>query len=323
MKLPRLGEREIISALREEFSTSCSGVTLGIGDDAAALKVGKKYLLFTKDLLIEGVHFALPVSPPFFLGRKSLNVNLSDIAAMGGNPKFALLGLGIPARTEPKWLEEFFSGLKSASLEAGVGLIGGDISRAKKITISVTVIGEAKTVIRRDGARPGDMVFVSGTLGDARKGLFLSKNGHKPGDSKREDVFLHAFLNPLPQISLGQELSRRKIASSMIDVSDGLSVDLDHLCQESGYGSEIYLEKIPLSSELRLIQKNPFEYALHGGEDYQLLFTVSPEKLGSISRLQSKHKLALIGKIISGKIIFWVDRHGRKKRLNLKGYQHF
>jgi len=323
MKLQVLKEKELISALRREFSASCPELTVGMGDDAAVIKAGKKSFIITKDLLVEDFHFISSFHPPYFLGRKSLNVNLSDIAAMGGVPRYALLGLGLPMRTELDWLENFFAGLKSTAKEEGVILIGGDISQAKKIVISITAVGEGKAILKRSGAKPGHLLFVSGTLGDARQGLLLIRKGYSIGDDKKSDVLLKAFLDPVPQVLLGSELSRLRMASSMIDISDGLSVDLGHICQESGCGAEIFLEKLPLSTELRSLQRKAFWYALHGGEDYQLLFSVPPEKIDSISRLQKRFRITQIGRIIEEKTVFIVDKKGKRKKLIEKGYQHF
>jgi thiamine-monophosphate kinase len=323
MKLQSLAERELIRAIRKEFSESRQDVILGIGDDAAVVQPGKRLLLLTKDLLFEDYHFIPSLNPPYFLGRKSLNVNLSDIAAMGGKPKFALLGLGLPSATDTKWLEEYFSGFKSAAKEWNVILLGGDVSESKKISISVTIIGEGKNVIRRSGAKPGHLLYVSGYLGDAKQGFLLLKKGWNLGKDKKADPLLRAFLDPVPQISLGQELSRHKLASSMIDLSDGLSVDLFHLCQESGLGAEIYLERLPLSPEIQHFEKKPRSLALHGGEDYQLLFSVAPRNSKFMLKLQKKYHLASIGRMTGKKGIYVIDSRGKRKPLEIKGYEHF
>lgn len=323
MKLQNLGEKEIISRIRKDFSKPHPHVIVGIGDDAAIIRHGKKSLLITKDLLFEDIHFLPALHPPRLLGRKSLNVNLSDVAAVGGVPKYALLGLGLPPEMDTSWLSEYFSGFKSAAEEQGVALIGGDISQSKKIAISVTVIGEGGNIIQRRGAEAEDHLFVSGSLGNARQGLILLKKGYRLGDDKKADPFLRAFLDPLPRIPLGRELSRLNLASSMIDVSDGLSVDLSHLCEESGVGAEIHLDKLPLSPEIHRFQRQPYRLALHGGEDYELLFSVPPQSLRSLSRLQKKYKITFIGRMIKKKEIFLIDHRGKRKPLEIKGYQHF
>ncbi|MFB0564492.1 MAG: thiamine-phosphate kinase [Candidatus Aminicenantaceae bacterium] len=323
MKLKTLEEEELISAIRREYSELSPEVIVGIGDDAAVIKFGKKHLIVTKDVLLEGVHFLVNLHPPYLLGRKSLYVNLSDIAAMGGVSKYSLLGLGLPPKTDPDWLKEYLSGFKSAADEQGVSLVGGDVSESKRISISVSVIGEGKKIIQRNGAEEEHLIFVSGSLGDAAQGLILLKKGYRLGDDERADVFLKAFLDPCPPVSLGSELSRFNAASSMIDVSDGLSVDLHHLCKESGVGAEIYVDKLPLSPEINRFQKRPYRLALHGGEDYQLLFTVPSHSLDSIEKLKKKYRITFIGKIIKEKRILTVDRRGKRKPLEIQGYQHF
>ena len=323
MRLRSLGEREVIRAIRSEFSKPRRDILIGIGDDAAVVKPGRKPFIFTKDLLFEGVDFITSLHPPFSLGRKSLNVNLSDIAAMGGMPKYALLGLGLPSNLDLTWIKEFLSGFHSAAREGGILLVGGDLSSANKISISVTVVGEGKNIIRRSGGKPGHILFVSGLLGDSKQGFLLLKKGFKLGDDKRADPLLKAFLDPVPQTSLGHELARNRVASAMIDVSDGLSVDLLHICDESGCGAEIDLWRLPLSPSLRYFQKRPLPLALHGGEDFQLLFSAAPRNLELISKLQTKFKITEIGRLTSKKGIFLIDRKGKKKSLEIKGYEHW
>lgn len=326
MKLRHLAERDLISAIRNDFSSRKKGVVFGIGDDAAVLKIGRKFLILTKDLLLEDFHFIRDLHPPFLLGRKSLNVNLSDIAAMGGTPQFALLGLGIPAGTPPRWVSDFFSGFKSAADETGVNLVGGDVSGAAKISISVTILGESTAVVPRSGARPGHLLYVSGCLGDAMAGFLLIKKGHRLGKNTEADSLRRAFLDPVPQIALGKALAGKKLASAMIDTSDGLSVDLLHLCEESGVGAEIYLGMLPLSAGLRKFSRRPLELALHGGEDYQLLFSVppeTPEKTAGLEALEKKYKITHIGRMTRKKGIYTVDAHGKRSVLKIRGYEHF
>jgi len=323
MKLRRLEEKELVEAIRREFQEPKAGLALGIGDDAAVLRFQGKKLVITKDLLLEDVHFSTQYHPPRLLGRKSLNVNLSDLAAMGARPLYALLGLGLPSRTETRWIAKFFEGFKSASKNFGVGLIGGDTTRASKVTVSVTLLGEGKNVIKRNGAKPGHHLFVSGTLGEAREGLLLVKKKHNLGENKYVDRMLRAFLDPEAQVELGRDLARLKLASAMIDISDGLSVDLVRLGEESGYGAEIHMEMLPVSPELRALQRRAYDFALNGGEDYQLLFSVAPEKVKILSRLKKKHAVTCIGKIIQTKGFYVIDRHGRRQRLLPQAWQHF
>jgi thiamine-monophosphate kinase len=323
MKLRSLTEKELILAIRKEFSSGKPGISQGIGDDAAVIRAGNKYSIITKDLLIEGSHFLLNYHSPYLLGRKSLNVSLSDIAAMGGSPEYVLLGLGIPSRQEPAWLDQFFSGVKSVVEKEKITLIGGDIVKAQKVTVSVTVIGKGEKVIKRSGAKPGHILYVSGTLGDAAQGLRLLKKGIRLGDGRKTDFLLRVFLDPAPQLLLGRMLSRLDLASAMIDISDGLSVDTAHLCQESHCGAEIFTDRIPVSSQLRAVQKKPTLLALHGGEDYQLLFSVPPKKVNQMSKIEKECRVSPVGQIIKDKHIFLIDRQKRKKKLSIKGFQHF
>ncbi len=322
MNLRSLREREIIRAIRREFSGKTGDLILGIGDDAAVIRSASRRLLLTTDLLIEDVHFISSIHPPYLLGRKALNVNLSDIAAMGGRPKFALLGLALKRGMKREDVTKFFLGFEAAARENRTELIGGDISSSAKMSISVTVVGEGENPIRRGGAKPGDLIFVSGTLGDAAAGLWLLKKGYKLGRNRRADVLLRAFLDPAPQISLGLALSGRRAATAMIDISDGLSVDLLHLCEESRVGADVHLARLPLSSEIRSFVKKPENLALHGGEDYQLLFTVNPKNLGIIETLQKKYGVHWIGEMKRGKSIFLTDEKGEKRPLGIKGFEH-
>lgn len=322
MRLKDLGERGIISGIRSVSGRRRSDVILGIGDDAAVVRAPKK-LLITKDLLVEDVDFRRKLHPARLLGRKSLNVNLSDIAAMGGRPLHAVLGLALPGSLEAAWLTDFLAGFREAARGAGVALIGGDISRASRIVISVTVTGGAERFVPRSGARPGDGIFVSGTLGDAAEGFRLLVKGLRPGKDRSAGRLLKAFLDPEPRLELGAYLARRDLASAMIDVSDGLSVDLAHICEESGVGAVIETASVPISEALLRFRKNPLPLALNGGEDFELLFTVRPRNVQRLIRVARRFKITPIGRISAGKTIFAVDPAGHIKPLPIRGYEHF
>jgi len=322
MRLKDLGERRIISRIRQSFSGKRPGVILGIGDDAAVVR-GPRTLLMTQDLLVEDVDFRRALHPPRLLGRKSLNVNLSDLAAMGGRPLHAVLGLALPGNIGVTWLDEFLSGFREAARAARVALVGGDISAAARIMIAVTVTGETSLFVTRYGAGPGDRIFVSGTLGDSAAGRRLLERGAKPGKSRPAGHLLQAFLDPSPRLELGFLLAQRKLASAMIDISDGLTVDLWHICEESGVGAEVELERIPLSKELRRASRRPLALALNGGEDFELLFTVPPDNVSRLRHLGSRFKVMDIGRITAGKKIMAVDSTGKAKPLKIGGYEHF
>ena len=322
MRLKDLGERGLITRIRRRGAGSGAGVVMGIGDDAALVR-GPEKLLITTDLLIEDVDFRRALHPPRLLGRKALSVNLSDIAAMGGRPLHAVLGLAMPGTTELAWIEAFLGGFREAGRRWGVALVGGDLSAARQVVIAVTVTGRATSVVPRSGARPGDILFVSGRLGEAAEGRKLLETGHKPGERGGAGRLLKAFLDPTPRLKLGAALAKRKIASAMIDLSDGLSVDLSHICAESVVGAEVDLGRIPMSSALRRYSKDPLDAALNGGEDFELLFTVGPRNVGRALALAKKFMLTEIGRITKNKRILAIGPDGKKRPLKIRGYEHF
>ena len=323
MRLRKLGERELLAVIRRHFTVPREDVVFGIGDDTAVLKPGPGLLLVTNDILVEGYDFILSLHDPRLLGRKSLNVNISDIAAMGGRPLYAVLGLGLPSGISLDWVVDFFAGFKEAGRAADVALVGGDLSQARHVFVSVMMIGRAKRAVLRNGARPGDHIFVSGPLGDSKQGLLLYKKGRRLGESATTDYFLREFLDPKPQTALGLELAGRRAVSAMIDCSDGLSVDLNNICQASGVGAEIDPLRIPISRALKSFRKEPLSLAMHGGEDFRLIFTVRPSALPRLESLRKKFRLTEIGRVVAEKGIRTVDARGRRKVLEIKGYEHF
>ena len=322
MRLKELGERRVISRIRRAFGEPRTDILIGIGDDAAVVRAPKS-LLLTTDILVEDEDFRRAVFPPRLLGRKALNVNLSDIAAMGGRPLHALVGMAMPGDVEESWLRKFMAGFRSAAREARVALVGGDLSQSEKIVISVTVTGEARYPLTRSGAHPGDWIFVSGTLGDAAQGFRLLEEGGLQGKGRGVRPLLKAFLDPVPRLELGALLAQRKLASAMIDISDGLSVDLAHICEESRVGAEVDSSLIPVSAALTRCTKDPLDMALNGGEDFELLFTVRPAKLTTVRKLSSRFKLTMIGRVTAGKKIFLVGSDKKKTPLRPGGFDHF
>ena len=322
MRLKELGERRVISKIRRAFGEPRTDILIGIGDDAALVKAPRS-LLLTTDILVEDEDFRRAVHPPRLLGRKALNVNLSDIAAMGGRPLHALVGMALPGDVEESWLRQFMAGFRSAAREARVALVGGDLSQSEKIMISVTVTGEAKSPVTRSGARAGDGIFVSGTLGDAARGFRLLEEGGLKGTSRGAGPLVRAFLDPVPRLELGALLARRKLASAMIDISDGLSVDLAHICEESRVGAEVDASRIPISAALRRLSKDPLALALHGGEDFELLFTVRQAKIAAVEKLPSKFRLTRIGRVTAGNKMFLVGPDNKKEPLRAGGFEHF
>ena len=327
MKLSRLGEFGLIERIRRTTATG-RGVRIGIGDDCAWVKQAGGSALITTDLLIEHIHFDLKWTSLFDLGYKSLAVNLSDIAAMGGMADYAILSLGIPASFDSREIDEFYRGFNRLAHQHGVALVGGDTNLADSLIISVCVIGHpAARPVRRSGARVGDDIYVTGTLGDSALGLALLREklaGTKPHVINR---LLARHHRPMPQLSAGVLLARLRIASAMIDISDGLLQDLGHICQASRIGAVIWKETLPLSSAYRaLVEKVGSGYALSGGEDYELLFCARPRERQNIDKLRvpGRVKFTRIGRCVDAdQGITVLDGSGRPIKLKTRGHDHF
>lgn len=328
MRLSELGEFGLIEKIRRSFSVKSPRAPLSIGDDAAALAVSpSSMLLATTDMLVEGVHFDLSYTDFFSLGWKSAAVNLSDIAAMGGIPRFCLTALAIPPGIGTEQIADFYKGFGAVLREHGVLLVGGDTCSSRKgFIVTVTALGETEKalLLRRSGARPGDRIFVTGTLGDSAAGLeILKKRGRRQASGVKRLVEKH--LRPVPRVEWGRKIAQSRCATSMIDVSDGLTLDLSHLCDESGAGAQIFSGKIPLSNALRgsagALTGPVLDYALAGGEDYELLFTAPPRKLKNLRGL--KIQATEIGIVTKARGISLVGTDGKKKPLTPQGYDHF
>ena len=327
MKLSNVGEFGLIRTIRKQFLQKNPRVQIGIGDDAAALSCTPSHtLLATSDLLLEGVHFDLAFTDFYSLGWKSAAVNLSDIAAMGGIPRFCLTSIGIPSCITVEQITDFYRGFKTLSRKHGVSLVGGDTCLSQKeFVISVTVLGEVERskMQTRRGARPGDHIFVTGTLGDSAGGLELLKTGgSRQGTGAGKLVQKH--LRPVPRIEYGRAIARSGCATAMIDISDGLSSDLFHICEQSKTGAEIYSRSIPLSSALlgaHTLRYAPDYYALSGGEDYELLFTVPPKKIKKL--LSLKLPVSEVGSITKKTGLAITDDRGLTKSFLPAGYDHF
>ncbi|OGQ00903.1 MAG: thiamine-phosphate kinase [Deltaproteobacteria bacterium RBG_19FT_COMBO_52_11] len=331
MELQEIGEFGLIARIKSHLPAPPPFVRKGIGDDAAisSLSTGAD-LVSTVDLLVEGVHFDLSLTSAYLLGRKSLAVNLSDIAAMGAKPLFALISLAIPARTKVEFIDEFFEGFLAMAEAHGVSLIGGDTSSSPaKFFISVTLLGEGKKemLLYRDGALPGDDLYVTGTLGDSTLGLRLAQNRRGERASPAEAFLWERHFNPVPRVKEGRALAERGLVRAMIDVSDGLFSDLQHICEESRVGATVWADRIPQSAPLRLLAPAPaWQSALRGGEDYELLFAAAPEKALEIMALSREWEcgVACIGKAEPpGHGIVIRDERGPVDPELLKGYDHF
>mgnify|MGYP000814065800 CR=1 FL=1 len=306
-----------IDHIKELFAALPDNGFEGIGDDCAVLPVGEgESLVFTTDMLAEGVHFLRPATSPRELGRKSLAVNLSDVASMGARPVATLLSLSLPADTAGTWAEEFMLGYRELSEAFGVTLAGGDTTRsAAGITINVTAIGRIADahIKRRSGARPGDAILVAGELGLSGAGL------HDILAGRYDTPAAAAHRNPLPQVAEGIWLGARSEVHAMMDLSDGLASDLGHILERSAAGAEIDLERIPVAagSDLRT--------AACGGEDYRLLFTAASdaaEELAAAFRARFGRPVYPIGRITAGRELVWM-RDGRPEPLDWHGFTHY
>jgi thiamine-monophosphate kinase len=287
--------------------------------------------LVTTDTLVEKVHFDPAWHDPELLGRKAAAVNLSDVAAMGGQPRYCLLSLALPVDFTESWLDQFMAGFLASLTEHGTLLIGGDTVKSESgYVISVTVIGEAPEaeILLRSAARPGDLVMVSGPLGNAAAGLEICRRElGAANDAWRELVAAH--LDPTPETALGMVLAESGLVNGMMDLSDGLATDLAHLCRESGVAAEIDGGSLPISDNLRDAAESlgcePMSWALSGGEDYRLLFTVPVENSGKLREIvwgELKRDIVSVGRIVDGKGVVLIDG---AKRLDISyhGYDHF
>lgn len=298
-------------------SRAAKSVVRGIGDDCAVLRLASgHHLLVTTDLSIEDVHFRRKWHPAMSVGHRCLARGLSDIAAMGGEPLACFLSLGLPPGLQQSWLDEFFRGFERLARRFRVRLTGGDISAASKITADIVVAGQAPAgkAILRSGARPGDRIYVTGELGASAAILRRLSAGRRVQAAAGRSHFY-----PEPRLMVARWLRERQLATAMIDLSDGLSVDLGHICDESRVAASVSAGSIPVASGATL------DLALHGGEDYELLFTARPG--ARIPPRVAGVKIAKIGQIQPRKdytaAIRILDENGRARVLRPQGWEHF
>lgn len=331
MELKKIGEFGLINSIARRAPGAPSDIIRGIGDDAAVIALDKtRCLLFTTDTLIESIHFETSFTSPYLLGKKSLAVNLSDIAAMGGTPHSFVVSLSIPPGVTYEFIKKFYAGIYAQAKKFNVSLVGGDTTASPdKLAITISLLGAARAgeVICRHGACTGDAIYVTGFLGDSALGLSLLKK-KKAGSSVNCLVKQH--LDPVPRVAQGREIARRSVASSMIDVSDGLLADLRHILDESGVGARLRLDRVPLSPRYcKSLQRGSADYynaALCGGEDYELLFTVPPEKEKTIATLRKLSGIPLtrIGEVAGKKGELKIfDESGREVSYKREGFTHF
>jgi thiamine-monophosphate kinase len=354
---PPSGRREISFRSQHHVGPADpSALRLGIGDDAAILApAGRSEWVITCDAFLEGVHFLAKTHPADSVGYKSLVRATSDLAAMGATPRFFLLTLALPlkfsgaigfrqgtASAVPKnqnrfgalapevWLKKFLHGMARAACELGITIIGGDNTKSDRVFISITVLGEIAPghALTRSGAKPGDLVYVSGKLGRAQLGLELVLRGLAA--DKRFRVLTQPHLYPKIRVALGEWLAQRRIATAAMDISDGLSTDLARLCAASQVGAKIYANKIPkvaipaaAAKKLATRRLDPLQLALHGGEDYELLLTGSPSQVKKLRNAPGASKLTAIGEITIKRKIVLVHLDGSEEPLDPAGWDPF
>ncbi len=332
MPRPPAGEVGLIAALAGCFGPPRPEVILGIGDDCAALDLGgSEYLLWTLDTLVEGVHFDLDYISLKQLGRKSLAVNLSDIAAMGGEPAYALLSLGWPPGRELSAALAFGEGLAELARNYGVAVIGGDtVASPRGIMVTVAVLGKVPKaeMLTRAGAKIGDWIFVTGNLGDAAAGLESLRRGLAIAPELAAPL-IKAHLDPAPQLAAAKVLVTHHLANAAIDLSDGVATDLYHICRASGVGARLEAGAIPVSAGVEAVAREigaePLDLALKGGEDYQLLFTTSPDTSPELMEAFAQAGLSApikIGVSVSGKEVTLVTASG-EEIISGTGFDHF
>jgi thiamine-monophosphate kinase len=325
-------EFEFIDSLRDRFSNH-------IGDDAAVVRATPGHeTVVTTDLLVEDIDFRRTTAPALMLGHKALAVSLSDIAAMGARPRWSLISIGVPDDVwQTEFVDQFYEGLKSLANRYDVKLIGGDTSRTEeKIFIDSIVIGEctAAHAVHRTGARAGDQIFVTGSLGGAAAGLRLIERGAHLAEQNLADDESHKIdhvllrqLRPDPRVGWGMVLGEERLATAMIDISDGLSSDLNHVCSASGVGALIESSLLPIDHQVVELcgrrALDPLQLALHGGEDFELLFTVNPEHVGRLPRRVDGVEITRIGEVRKEGDGVKISEGSRVWELNPGGWKHF
>lgn len=320
MRISETGEFGLIERLRQIVGEPDEG-EVWVGDDAAVLRAPAGTILFTTDLMIEGVHFDLEITGPEDLGYKALAVNVSDVAAMGGIPRRALVSLGLKPQMETEWVERLYRGMRECADEFDMAIAGGDISRSDCLLLSVALLGNpaGRLVIERKGARVGDVICVTGTLGESAAGYRLLRAGIK----ERADL-KDRHLRPTPRVK-EVEILRRQLPTAMIDVSDGFAADLAHLCEQSEVGAIVRSSDLPLVDLTGVeLDRDPLDLGLHGGEDYELIFTIpadrADEALSKVTR-ETKTAVTVVGEIVEGRGMVLVT-DGEESELEARGWDH-
>jgi thiamine-monophosphate kinase len=330
--LAELGERGLIARLRRRLPPPGRDVLVGLGDDAAAVSLDGDTLLLTTDTLLEGVHFRRSTATLRDIGAKAIAVNVSDIAAMGGEPRYALLALALPPSLAVADVDELYAGVQDMAHQHGVTLVGGDTCAGPGgVVLSVTLVGRvAGAPLRRSGARAGDALLVTGSLGAAAAGLAVLERGAGALPPAVVDAVVRPHRVPTPRVVESRLIRETGWATAMIDLSDGLVTDLGHVAAESQVGARVDVDALPVSEATRTVARalgaDPLGWALSGGEDYELLFTVVPEHAADLGRLVTERTGTAVHRI--GEVrprdegLRFLDRSGRPHAVR-PGFDHF
>lgn len=314
MNISKVGEFGLIDLIKKKIKNKDRNIRVSIGDDSAVIKIGNKLAVLTTDTLVEGDHFSFDYFEPEQVGKKAIEINVSDITSMGGKPKYALVSMGLRRDLDIKVFDKIYSGIIKAAKKYNIEIIGGNLTNAKQIMINIDMIGFVKkeNLCLRSQAKPGDLILVTGDLGASTAGLNLFLKKIK-GFEKVKKKHLE------PEAKPHKVKKFLKYINAMEDISDGLASEINHICEESNVGAVIYSANIPIKDETiqaaKVISKNALDYPLFGGEDFELVFTVSEKNL-------KKVKGFVVGEIRKKKGVYLYKR-GKEKLISGKGYDHF
>jgi thiamine-monophosphate kinase len=335
MTIDELGEFGLIKRIRKLLPDPGSDVMIGIGDDVAVLRAGEdKVWLATCDVQVEGSHFLREAISPRDLGRKALAINLSDVASAGGSPRFALVSLGLPRGLDASFVDGLYAGLREEAAFFGVDIVGGNISSVRHgLFVDIFLLGEAPKdeVMLRSGASAGDLLLVTGTLGDAAAGVAMLLDPSLKSTAEYARVARERRDAPTPRVREGALIGASHLASAMIDLSDGLAGDLGHLCERSGVSARVFAGDLPVSKENRALaaaaRGDEWHFALHGGEDYELLFAAksgNARELAERIKRETGTRVSIVGELLpSGRPMELALPEGRAVSLEERGWDHF
>jgi len=314
-----IAENRLLKRLAR-FGKKGGDIVRGIGDDGAVLSLSKGQFVFAQDALVEGTHFDFTLQRPVDVGKKAVYVNVSDVLAMGARPLYFLVTIGVPESLGVKTIEEIYRGMGRAASEFGASLVGGDTTEARgALFIDVSMVGRLVTreYLGRDKAQTGDLIGITGSLGEAAFGLALLTKSPR----MRPNRFTRRFLSPKPPHDAWKALVDAAIPKAMMDVSDGLMIDLERMMEESGKAAVVHMERLPIPQAL--VKEGKEVLALGGGEDYQFLFTFDRSRTDEVEALKERGvPLSIIGEVRQGRGVRLMEK-GREKKVAIKGYEHF